>query len=116
MNESLKIYDYKSLHKDLKSKKINLDKKHFRNAFLFDINSLQVNLLNHDFVPNHVVISNSDEINEILTKCNCKIDELPIIKHNDAIARLILCVPGDICKITRKNLTSGYYEYFRLCV
>ena len=113
LNESLKSYDFKALNKMLK--KTNLETRHFRTGFLFDIDSLQVNLLEHELVPNHEVVRSSDKIEEILEKCNCQLDELPIIKQNDAVARLILCVPGDICKITRKNLTSGYYEYYRLC-
>lgn len=113
LNESLKSYDFKPLNKMLK--KTDLESRHFRTGFLFDIDSLQVNLLEHELVPKHEVLRSSDKIEEILEKCNCQLDELPIIKQNDAIARLILCVSGDICKITRKNLTSGYYEYYRLC-
>lgn len=115
LNEQLKLYDFKPLYKILKSKKIDLESRHFRNVFLFNINSIQVNLLEHRLVPNHEVIRSSNEIDKILKKYNCKINELPIIKQNDAIARLILCVSGDICKITRKNMSSGYYEYYRLC-
>ena len=113
LNESLKSYDFKPLNKMLK--KTNFETRHFRTGFLFDIDSLQVNLLEHELVPKHEVVRSSDKIEEILEKCNCQLDELPIIKQNDAVARLILCVSGDICKITRKNLTSGYYEYYRLC-
>tara|TARA_B100001093_G_C26684171_1_gene951826 strand:- start:387 stop:1127 length:741 start_codon:yes stop_codon:yes gene_type:complete len=113
LNESLKLYDFKLLNKMLK--KTNLESRHFRTGFLFDIDSLQVNLLEHDLVPKHEVVRSSEEIENILKKCNCQLNELPIIKQNDSIARLILCVSGDICKITRKNLTSGYYEYYRLC-
>lgn len=108
LNESLQLHDFSSL-------KSNLDKRHFRISFLFNIDSLQCNLLNHELVPKHEVIRNSDDIKDILNKCNCELDELPIIKHTDAIARLILCVSGDICKITRKSTTNGYYEYYRLC-
>lgn len=115
LNDILKSYDFKPLDKLLKSKKIDFQTKHFRTVFLFDINSLQVNLLNHEFVPNHEIVRGLDKINMILKKCNCELDELPIIKYNDVIARLLLCVSGDICKITRKSLTSGYYEYYRLC-
>ena len=72
-------------------------------------------MLNHDYVPKHVVVRCKNDIDKILKKCNCELDELPIIKHTDIIARLVLCVPGDICKIIRKSLTCGYYDYYRLC-
>ena len=114
LNSILKSYDHEPLNKILKSKK-EYESRHFKNVYLFDINSLQVNLLEHELVPKHELVRSSEKIEEILEKCNCQLDELPIIKQNDAVARLILCVPGDICKITRKNLTSGYYEYYRLC-
>ena len=114
MNNILKSYDKEPLNKILKSNN-KYETRHFKNVFLFDINSLQVNLLDHELVPKHEVVRKSDEIQKILKKFNCKLDELPIIKNNDTIARLIFCVSGDICKITRKNLTSGFYEYYRLC-
>ena len=114
LNNILKSYDKEPLNKILKSNN-KYETRHFKNVFLYDINSLQVNLLEHELVPKHEVVRESDKIQKILKKFNCKLDELPIIKNNDTIARLILCVSGDICKITRKNLTSGFYEYYRLC-
>ena len=92
-----------------------LKQDHFRNIYIFDIKSLLFNILKHEFVPNHEVIRDQDEINKIFEENNCDENKLPIILKNDPVAKLKLCVPGDIVKITRTSKTTGKYIYYRIC-
>ena len=119
--ESLKLLlhkeeiDMTEMNKHMDEKNIKLQYKHFRNLFMFDINTLQINILEHNLVPKHEVIREEDEINNILEKCNCELHEMPIISRNDPIGKLLMCVPGDICKIDRISKTGGNYDYYRVC-
>ena len=106
--------DMEKLNKELSDKDINLDYKHFRNIFMFDINTLLINLLEHDYVPTHEVIRDKKEINEILKKYNSTNEQLPIILKNDAIAKLKLSTNNDLIKITRNCRNNGEYEYYRI--
>ena len=106
----------------LQEEEINMDhldtklgQDHFRNIYIFDIKSLLFNILNHKYVPKHEVITDKDIINKIFEDNNCDENKLPIILKNDPIAKLNLCVPGDIVKITRKSNTTGIYIYYRIC-
>ena len=94
---------------------IGLEARHFGNVFMFDIKTLQYNILEHDIVPEHIVYRNLIDIKKILDDCNCTIDQLPIILRNDPVAKLKMLVPGDICKIMRKSKTCGEYPYYRVC-
>ena len=119
--ESLKLllheekFDMTEMKKQMDEKNIKLQYKHFRNLFMFDINTLQINILEHNLVPKHEVIKDEDEKKEILDKCNSQLHEMPIISRNDPISKLLMCMPGDICKIDRISKTSGNYEYYRVC-
>ena len=94
---------------------IGLEARHFGNVFMFDIKTLQYNILEHDIVPEHIVYRNLTDIKKILDDCNCTFDQLPIILRNDPVAKLKMFVPGDICKIMRKSKTCGEYPYYRVC-
>jgi DNA-directed RNA polymerase subunit H len=106
----------------LQEEEINMDhlntklkQNHFRNIYIFDIKSLLFNILNHEFVPRHDIIRDIDKIKEIYEENNCNDNTLPIILRNDPVAKLKLCVPGDIVKITRTSKTTGKYTYYRIC-
>ena len=103
------------MNKQMDEKNIKLEYKHFKNLFMFDINTLQINILEHNLVPHHEIIRDVDEIQVILEKCNCELHEMPIISRNDSISKLLMCIPGDVCKINRISKTSGNYEYYRVC-
>ena len=100
---------------DMQENNLFLEKKHFRMIHLFNINNLTNNLLNHRLVPEHIVIRNKEEIDSILTKCNSKFNQLPIILKIDIMAKLNRLSVGDIVEITRKSLKSGEYPFYRVC-
>ena len=92
-----------------------LEKKHFRNIHIFDINSLTNNLLQHRLIPKHRPIRKKDEIEEILQKCNCSLNQLPVIQKNDIVSKLTRLAPGDLCEIIRKSVKCGEYPFYRIC-
>ena len=94
---------------------IGLEIRHFGNVYMFDIKALQYNILEHDVVPEHIIYRDKEDIDKILDICNCSIDQLPIISKTDPVAKLKMCVPGDICKIMRTSKTCGKYPYYRVC-
>lgn len=111
--ETIEIND--DIIDQMKENDYPLEKKHFRNVTLLDINSLTNNLLNHRLVPKHRPIRNKKEIQEILERCNCKQNQLPIILKNDKVSKYLRLSPGDICEITRKSIKVGQYPFYRIC-
>ena len=99
----------------MKSNNFQLENKHFRNVHIFNINYLTNNLTKHRLVPVHEPIRKQEDIQNILSKCNCSIKQLPIISINDTMSKFIRLAPGDICKITRKSGKSGKYPFYRVC-
>ena len=104
-DEIIKIMDDKDYH---------LEKKHFRNVWIFDLTSISVNLTKNRLVPEHIIIREDNKIKEILEEANCSKMQLPIIKQEDIQARLCLSTPGDIMKIIRSSKSSGTYAFYRL--
>jgi DNA-directed RNA polymerase subunit H (RpoH/RPB5) len=94
---------------------IGYTKKHFRNIFMFDIKTLQYNILKHNTVPEHIIYKNQSDIDEICNLCNCTIVQLPIISKYDPVAKLKMGISGDVFKIIRKSKTCGEYSYYRVC-
>mgnify|MGYP001177584745 CR=1 FL=1 len=101
--------------KEMQSSKFPLEKKHFRNVRVFDVNLFTNNVLKHHLVPKHTVIRSKTGIEEILTKYNCNVHQLPIILKNDNIAKILRVTPGDICSIERNSRKSGTYQFYRIC-
>ena len=93
----------------------NLDKKHFRNIHLFNIDNFTNNILKHRLVPEHLVIRKKEEIQKILKECNCNLTQLPIILKNDIISKILRLAPGDLCKIIRNSDKCGEYPFYRVC-
>lgn len=89
--------------------------KHFGNISIFNIKTLQYNILNHNSVPKHTILRDDKDIEKILEFCNCKLEQLPVILKDDPVAKLKLGTNGDIFKIRRKSKTCGEYEYYRVC-
>ena len=82
---------------------------------LFYIKSLMFNILNHEYVPDHKIISEED-FKEV--KHNYNINsrlQLPIISRHDAVSTVLGIRPGNVVKITRPSQTSGQYTSYRCC-
>ena len=94
--------------------KYNLTKNHFKNINIYSLDSLQINITNHKLVPKHNIIRDRKEIEKILEKCNCKINQLPSISKEDPISKIFRMIPGDVFEIERIN-TKGTTLYYRVC-
>jgi len=70
-------------------------------------------ILKHELVPDHVVLSKSD-VKKIIKKLDIHPEQLPKIKSNDPVVKAIEAKPGDILKITRKSQTAGKFISYRL--
>lgn len=88
---------------------------HFRNIHVYHLDSLAIDITLHSKVPKHESIRFQKNIDEILEKCNARINQLPVILRNDAMAKRLRLAPGDICKIIRITRTAGEIEYYRVC-
>jgi len=100
---------------EMSSNDFPLDKKHFRNVNVFTINNITNNIMEHRLVPEHKAIRNKQEISEILEKCNCSLNQLPIILRNDIISKILRLSSGDVCEITRTSQKCGEYPFYRVC-
>lgn len=105
----------KQIKKEMVENDYVLQLKHFKNVHIFDINSLTNNLLKHRLVPKCKQIRDPQKIQEILDKCNCSLQQLPIILKNDPIAKFKRLATGDVCEITRKSVKCGNYPFYRVC-
>jgi len=105
----------KEIIDEMKKNDYYLDKRHFRNNYLFNINSLTNNLLEHRLVPKHIPIRRRSSIEEILERCNCSLNQLPIILKDDSMGKLIRLTSGDVCEIKRFSEQCGEYSFYRLC-
>lgn len=104
-----------SIQEDLQKNDIQLENKHFRNIQIFNIDNFTNNIFKHRLVPRHKVIREKENINNVLKKCNCKENQLPIIMKNDIISKMLMLAPGDICEIERSSDKSGLYSFYRIC-
>lgn len=82
----------------------------------FQQKQLMFNPTEHAFVPEHIKLT-TEEANEIMTKYMIKSKlQMPIILHNDIIAKWLGLKQGDIVKIKRYNENSGVCYYYRYCM
>ena len=70
-------------------------------------------ILNHELVPSHVVLSESD-IEKIFKDLDFEITQLPKIKTTDPVVKAIDAKQGDILEITRESPTAGTFVTYRL--
>lgn len=82
---------------------------------LFNIKRLQYNILEHELVPKHTVLSEEDK-QAVLAEYNVTVRQLPEIGRYDPVASLLGMRPGMVCKIDRKSKTSIHAQYYRACV
>jgi DNA-directed RNA polymerase subunit H (RpoH/RPB5) len=82
----------------------------------FQIKQLMFNPTKHVFVPEHIKLSD-EEAADVMKKYMIKSKlQMPVILHNDIIAKWLGLKQGDIVKIIRYNENSGLSYYYRCCI
>ncbi len=73
------------------------------------------NVLNHEFVPLHEIMSDEDA-KEALDAIGVTKDQLPKIRANDPAVRVVAGTPGQVVRVTRNSPTAGRAVVYRLVV
>jgi len=86
---------------------------------LISIKRLQFNILKHELVPHHKIMSN-EEIETLKNRYNIidnnqLNDILPDISYFDPVAIALGMRPGDVVEINRKSKTSIITKFYRIC-
>ena len=82
---------------------------------LFHISELQVNITEHEYVPQHTPMSKGEK-KALLKQYRLKEFQLPKILRDDPVARYLGLKKGDVVKIVRKSETAGKYVTYRICI
>lgn len=93
----------------------NIWEKEHKYINVFNIKRLQYNILKHELVPPHVVLT-QEEAKEVKTKFNITDDsQIPDISRFGPVAQAICIRPGELCKITRSSRSAITSEFYRIC-
>lgn len=103
------------IFKNISRKATQLIIQGFPMTEIFLEEELMINIVDHDFVPKHILLS-KEEGTRVLETYNCKIKNIPKIYSNDPIARYYNMQVGDICKIIRPSKTSGLVPSYRIVI
>lgn len=86
----------------------------------FVIQSLGVNITRHSLVPKHTLFHKDTHAEYFETIKNSlslhSLEQLPIMKCTDPVAKYYAAFPGDVFKIERHSKTAGQYTSFRYVV
>ena len=83
---------------------------------LMPLKRLQFNILKHELVPFHRVLSEAEKI-EVKSKYNIMNDyDFPELSRFDPVAKAIGIRPNQVCEITRPSKTAISSLYRRICV
>jgi DNA-directed RNA polymerase subunit H len=74
-----------------------------------------VDLFKSNLVPKHELMS-GEEIDTLLKQYNIKLKNLPRIKTDDPVVKVLAGKKGDVIKISRNSPTAGDSTYYRVIV
>ena len=83
---------------------------------LYDLSSLQYNVIEHSFVPKHKKLTEEEKENVMKIYNITNDSQFPEISMFDPVAKAILLRPGDLCEITRYEKISFKNLIYRICV
>lgn len=89
--------------------------KQFPYIQYFWIKTFMFDIMEHEFVPKHTILSDEEKDN-VRIKYNIQNNLMPVISKNDAVAQYLGMRTGDICEIVRKSETCGDYLTYRICI
>lgn len=73
----------------------------------------ELDIFQSNLVPKHQILS-GDEKAELLKNLNVAAKQLPRIKEEDPVVKLLQGKKGDVIKIIRKSPVAGEYNYYRV--
>jgi DNA-directed RNA polymerase subunit H (RpoH/RPB5) len=80
----------------------------------FDVDNLIFNITKCDYVPKHKIMSD-EKVRKFLQQNKITPSQMPKILYDDAMARYLGMLPGQICKITRISENGGSVKFYRVC-
>ena len=82
---------------------------------LYNIKRLQFNIIEHELVPTHRVLS-QEEAKAIKEKYNIQDDsQIPDISRFSPVSLAVGLRPGDLCEIMRPSKTAIMAPFYRIC-
>jgi len=69
----------------------------------------------HSLIPNHVKLSDRQK-EKLLEQYSISLNDLPRLLKIDPALQSLNVKPGDVIKISRKSLTAGEAEFYRVVV
>lgn len=75
----------------------------------------EIDIFQSSFVPKHEILGGEEKA-ELLKKLNVSLKQLPRIKEDDPVIKLLHGTHSDVVKITRKSQAAGEYYYYRVVV
>lgn len=82
---------------------------------LYNIKRLQFNILDHELVPTHKVLTDK-EAADIKKKYNIQSDQqIPDISRFSPVSLALGIRPGDLCEIMRPSKTAIMAPFYRIC-
>ncbi len=83
---------------------------------VINIKRLQYNIMNHQLVPPHKVLSD-EEKTEVKKRFNILKDtQIPDMSRFSPVSQVIGIRPGEFCKVIRPSKTSIKSEFYRVCL
>jgi DNA-directed RNA polymerase subunit H (RpoH/RPB5) len=87
----------------------------YDNIEIFYDKDFYINIIDHIFVPKHIMLSLEEQEN-IKNEYGFKKNEIGKIKYSDPIARYYNLKIGEIICIQRPSISSGISIYYRICI
>jgi len=82
---------------------------------IINIDRLQFNILNHNLVPKHRVLTN-DEKEQVKARYNIENDkEFPTISRFDPVSQVLGIRPNELFEIERSSKTAIKTKFYRIC-
>lgn len=75
----------------------------------------EIDIFQSGFVPKHEILSGEGKA-ELLKRLNVSLKQLPRIKEEDPVVKILQGRRGDVVMITRKSAVAGEYNYYRVVV
>lgn len=99
---------------DINSKSENIIYNYDTNVEIFIFNKLQINIVDHVLVPQHIVL-NLEEGNKVMESYRAKKD-MVLIRTTDVVARYFNMKPGEVVKIIRPSVLTCESVAYRLVI